>query len=295
MDQIRKALDKARVERTQVRAAVLERREEPSPGAYSRTPGDRVATGDRSGVSAMAPSEGAGVAEHRRSTPFAVDAAVLDRNRLVLPTSHGAAAGAFRLLRTQVLKRMRERDWRTVGIVSARSGDGKTTVAGNLAIAIAADPRHTSLLVDLDLRRPGVGALFGVSPAVGVDDVLAGRAGVDQAFMQPENVDRLRLMAVRAPVADSSSVVAGAACHGLVRELRERYLNRVVLFDAPPVLEADDAVTLAAQFDCLLFVVAEGRTAREDVVRALALLKDTPVVGTVLNRSVEAVHSEAYG
>ena len=81
----------------------------------------------------------------------------------------------------------------------------------------------------------------------------------------------------------------------MVSELRDRYLNRIILFDMPPVLEADDAVTLSALFDCLLLVVSEGKTAREDVARALTLVKDTPVIGTVLNRSVEAVYSEAYG
>ena len=81
----------------------------------------------------------------------------------------------------------------------------------------------------------------------------------------------------------------------MVSELRERYADRIVLFDMPPVLEADDAVTLAALFDCLLLVVSEGKTAREDVARALTLVKDTPAIGTVLNRSVEAVYSEAYG
>jgi protein-tyrosine kinase len=230
-----------------------------------------------------------------RSTPVTLDPRVLEQNRVLTPNASGPAAAAFRLLRTQVLMRMRERGWRTIGIASARSADGKTTVAANLAMTIAADPRHTALLVDLDLRRPGVRTVFGLSPSVGVAEVLAGSAPIAAALTHPSSIARLRLLPARVAVQHSSSIAAGAECRALVSELRDRYLDRVILFDMPPVLEADEAVTLSALFDCLLFVVSEGRTAREDLARALALVKNTPVVGTVLNRSIEAVHSEAYG
>jgi protein-tyrosine kinase len=292
VDQIRRALDKARLERSRTVGGAAERTIWRGAGPAASAPVGGV-DGGGAMTTVRAPDEP--VAGYEFSRPFALDAAACDRGRLVLPGAHGAAAAAFRLLRTQVLVRMREHDWRTLGVASARSGDGKTTVAANLAMAIAADPRHTALLVDLDLRRPGVAAAFGVTPAAGVDDVLAGRTPPGQAFTHPDGIERLRLLPARAPVPNSSSVVAGALCHALVQELRERYVNRIVLIDLPPVLEADDAMTLASQVDCLLLVVAEGRTAREDLARALALLRDTPVVGTVLNRSVEAVASEAYG
>ena len=295
MDKIRKALDKARFERSQLTGALAEREPErvavqPSSHARDASLAAQRALRDHDGLHEPSVS-----LEHARSVPFTSDRSVLERNRILQPHALGPAASALRLLRTQVLKRMRERDWRTIGIASARSADGKTTVAANLAVTIATDPRHTALLVDLDLRRPTVAALFGISPQVGVDDVLAGRSQLDLAFTHPESIGRLRLLPARAAVPNSSSVVAGAECHAMVAELRERFVNRIVLFDMPPVLEADDAVTLASQFDCLLLVVSEGRTAREDLTRTLALIRDTPVVGTVLNRSVEAIHSEAYG
>jgi len=298
VDQIRRALDKARVERGRSTVGSAERMLWPGPDGGAAAPADAVGTAELRTATGPSGNTLAAAAPDRadeRSRPFALDAAACERRRLVLPGANGAAAAAFRLLRTQVLIRMRARDWRTVGVASARSGDGKTTVAANLAMTIAADPRHTALLVDLDLRRPGVASVFGVTPATGIDDVLAGRAPPARAFTHPDGIERLRLLPARAPVSDSSSVVAGPTCHALVSELRERYVDRIVLVDLPPVLEADDAMTLAAQVDCLLLVVAEGRTAREDLARALSLLKDTPVVGTVLNRSVEAVQSEAYG
>lgn len=295
MDKIRQALDKARFERSQLIAGVAQLVPESlaghaAPYARDAAVGPHRASPDREVI-----AEALAASEYARSTPFTVDAAALERHRILQPNAVGPAASALRLLRTQVLKRMREHDWRTIGIASARSADGKTTVAANLAVTIATDPRHTALLVDLDLRRPAVATVFGAQPQVGIEDVLAGRAKLDTAFTHPESIGRLRLLPARAAVAQSSGVAASAECHALVAELRDRYLNRIILFDMPPVLEADDAVILSAQFDCLLVVVSEGRTAREDLARALSLVKDTPVIGTVLNRSVEAVHSEAYG
>jgi hypothetical protein len=291
MDQIRKALDKARLERAGARSGGVGQ-----PAADIVADPQRGIAGARAGSGSVPASGGAtGDLESALSVPFSLDPQVLEANRLLLPDAPGPAGSAMRLLRTQVLKRMRENGWRTLGITSARSGEGKSTLAANLAIAIATDPRHTALVVDFDLRRPSLARLFGHSPAVGVDDVLSGEARIDVAFTHPDSIGSLRVLAARGPVQSSSNVVAGAACQALVGEIRDRYVNRIVLFDMPPVLEADDAVTLSGLFDCLLFVVAEGHTAREDVARALSLVKDVPVVGTVLNRSVEAIHSEAYG
>jgi Mrp family chromosome partitioning ATPase len=78
----------------------------------------------------------------------------------------------------------------------------------------------------------------------------------------------------------------------LMQELRTRYHDRILIFDLPPVLLADDALAFSRHVQAGLFVVAEGKTAREGVTRSLSLLKDLPMVGTVLNRSEESV--DAY-
>ncbi len=234
-------------------------------------------------------------ASPRAARVFQLPEGQLLGRRIVAGEPTHPAAGAFKLLRTQVLQRMRAHDWQLLGVASARARDGKTTVAANLAMAIAADPRHTALLVDLDLRRPSVAATFGATAEHGIDDVLRGSVSADMCLLRPAAIAGLALLPARIPNADASRLLAAAPCQALLGELRGRYVNRIVLVDMPPILEADDALTIAPLLDALLFVVAEGRTARDDVARALHLVRDAPVIGTVLNRSIEAIRSESYG
>jgi protein-tyrosine kinase len=78
-----------------------------------------------------------------------------------------------------------------------------------------------------------------------------------------------------------------------VSELRERYPERIVLFDLPPIMGADDALAFLPLVDCGLMVVAERSTRREDLLRCMELVRKTPIVGTVLNRSTTV--TSAYG
>lgn len=226
-----------------------------------------------------------------RGRAFDPDPAWLERHRVLSHGVSGSVASAYRLLRTQVLDRMREHGYQTLGIVSPRAGDGKTTVAANLAITITSDPRHTALLVDLDLRNPGVASLFGIEPEIGVEHVIRGEADVEAALVRPTGYEGLRLLPAAGPVKGSSVLVTDSRCRALVGELRARYANRVTLFDVPPVLDADDALLVAPQLDCLLLVVGEDVTARSDVVRTLELTHRTPVIGTVLNRASDVPRS----
>lgn len=287
MEKIRQALDRAQRERLET----LDRGpiEESPVAALSRIQ-PRIANPAVADDSPGAAANGSSVA-----FGFVPSPEVLEANRIVAGDGQGADSAVFRSLRTQVLQRLRERGWQVVGIASARAGDGKTTLAANLALAIAGDPRYTALLVDLDLRRPSVGRVFGQEVEAGIDDVLTGGMPPERCISRPTPFPGLRLMPARAPVPESSAVLVSPRCQALLAELRSRYLNRIVVIDMPPVLEADDALNVAALVDCVLFVVAEGRTSREDVSRAMRLLSNTPVIGTVLNRSVEAVRSEAYG
>jgi protein-tyrosine kinase len=197
----------------------------------------------------------------------------------------GVTGGAYKMLRTQVLRRLRELKATTLAVLSASNGEGKTLSAINLAVAIAADPGYTALLVDLDLRNPSVHRRFGFEPAVGVEDCLEGGREVRQAMVRVAGYDRLVLLPARGRVELSSELLATERMAELVLELRTRYPNRIVIFDLPPVLLADDALAFSRNIQAGLFVVAEGKTIREDIARSMALLRHVPIVGTALNCS----------
>jgi Mrp family chromosome partitioning ATPase len=86
---------------------------------------------------------------------------------------------------------------------------------------------------------------------------------------------------------DSAELLSGARAQELMREIRQRDSGRIVIFDLPPVLKTDDALAFSRHIDAALIVVGEGRTLRRDLVRMIELLRDVPVVGTVLNRTRE--------
>ena len=276
MDRIRKALDLARLERAEPAditradrgpAPVTEIAAETRPGAVQNPPKSIV---------------------YHRTRVFTPSPAVLEANRVVSPGSEDPAAAAFRMLRTQVLQRMDANGWRSLAVFSPGANDGKTTTAINLAISLANDRRHTVILVDFDFRRATLAARWGLSPEFGGDDALTGMAPVEDCLYHPEGFERLVLLPARSTLANSSEVIAGPRSRELVQELRSRYPERIVVFDLPPVLNADDALAFAPLVECGLVVAAEGRTRRNDLLRTIELLHKIPLVGTVLNRAADA-------
>ena len=177
------------------------------------------------------------------------------------------------------------RDRNTLAVISPSPKDGKTFTAINLAIAIAGDTNHTTLLVDFDFRSPSVHQRFGIRPEIGVEQCLRGEATIAETLINPQGYPKLVLLPAREPVSNSSNLLSSERTRRLIRELKERYPNRVVLFDLPPVLGADDALAFAPQVDAALVVVGEEHTRREDLLRCFEIMRNIPIIGTVLNGS----------
>lgn len=225
---------------------------------------------------------------YTRTKVFTPPAGHLERNRIMNPLASDPGAAAYRMLRTQVLQRLDSHGWRSLAIFSPGADDGKTTTAINLAVSVASDRLHTVLLVDFDFRRPRLAACLGLTPEFGADDALTGRAPLEDCLYHPEGFDRLVVLPARSTLENSSEILAGPHSRELVAELRARYPERVIIFDLPPVLYADDALSFAPLVECGLVVASQGRTRRADLVRTMELLNNTPIVGTVLNRASNA-------
>jgi capsular exopolysaccharide synthesis family protein len=283
MDAIIRPIDAARHER--------ERR-----GETEVPPAAHTATALHAAASAPVPAGGSAApeVEFTDTVVFQLPVATLDearreRERILPPGAAGDTGGPYKMLRTQVMRRLTELGANTLAVLSAHNGEGKTLTAINLAIAIAAHPGHTALLVDLDLRNPSIHRRLGIEPTAGVEDCLEQRRPVHEAMTKIAGYERLTVLTARARVPHSSELLASQRMAEIVEELRSRYLNRVVIFDLPPVLLADDALAFSEHAQAGLFVVSEGRSAREGVARSIALLHKLPILGTVLNRSQESL------
>ena len=214
-------------------------------------------------------------------------------NRVIAQEKKHAFADAYRMLRTQVLGKLRENGWSTIGVTSAGAGQGKTLTATNLAISIARNVNHTVLLADFDLRRPNVRNLFNYEREFGLIDCIEGRKQVEDTLFTP-GINGLVVLPGGEPVDESSELLGSSGVADLVRELRERYRNRIVVFDLPPMLVTDDVFEIMPQIESLLFVVEEGRTRRDEVTRCMDLLKGRNLIGTVLNKSRDKISSYSY-
>ena len=219
---------------------------------------------------------------------LAIDRARLRARKVVFPEDSSAAARAYRMLRAQVLHRVRSSGLGAIGIVSSTSGEGKTLTAVNLALSLAVDPNHSVTLIDLDLRRPSVSATLEVAPPVGLDTWLTAEQPVASVLYGLEGFERLSLVPTVAPLMAASEALAGDRTRDLIETLRSTETRRVLIADLPPALLSDHVLTLSPLLDGFVLVVTEGQTLRDDVERVFELLGRDRIIGTVLNRSSDS-------
>jgi protein-tyrosine kinase len=203
---------------------------------------------------------------------------------------------AYKVLRTRVWHQMRANGWQTLAITSANPGEGKTLTSINLAISLAMmDIGLSVVLVDLDMRKPSIHKYFNMHPDLGISDYLVGGVPLDRILIDPGVVERFVLLPGGRSLMNSSEILSSPRIKRLLQELRTRFPSRLVIFDLPPVLVTDDALVLAPQIDAFLLVIEEGKSHKNEVSKAVELLKGTHLIGTVLNKSEEASQRYSYG
>jgi protein-tyrosine kinase len=210
---------------------------------------------------------------------------VLERHRVAV-VANDASADAFRMLRTQLLMEFRENGWQALAVTSPNKGAGKSTVAVNLAISFAMEVDHTALLVDADLRDPDLRNILELEPGPGLADYLVGDAALENLLLHPR-IGNLTLLPGGKAVANTSELMRSPRMANLVRGLRDRYPKQILVFDVPPVLSGADTLALSQYMDATILLVEECKTARDDVKRACELLRNSNLLGIVLNKSRE--------
>lgn len=197
--------------------------------------------------------------------------------------THHPRFEAVRILRTNLQFLDVDRDHKVITITSSLAGEGKSTTACNLAIALAQTGTRV-VLVEGDLRRPRVSEYLSIEKSVGLTTVLVGRITLDNALQQA-GTPGLDVLTSGSLPPNPSEILQTKAMTGLVAELRHRY--EVVLIDAPPLLPVTDASLLASISDGAILVVKHGATGREQVRTATDRLEavGARLLGTVLSMS----------
>ena len=209
---------------------------------------------------------------------------VFKKNRMVTENGMQSVSTAYKILRTHVAQLLNENGWNSVAITSANSGEGKTLTATNLALSLAKKVDQTVLLVDLDLRKPGIHKMFDYAPACGIDDYINFDANISDILFNP-GIDGLVVMPCRNSHTNSSEMLSSPRMIELVNDIKNRYPSRIIIFDLPPILSVEDALAFAPYVDSALLVVREGKTTQKDISKSLEMLRTTNVLGTVMNNA----------
>ena len=227
---------------------------------------------------------------YTRTKVIPIDPRVLRKNKVISLFHEDRMTDQLKILRTQILNRLKEIGGNSLLVTSVIPGEGKTFTAINLAISIAQELNRTVLLVDADLRHPLERHcdfscdFLGVDRGRGLSDYLMKNAEIPDLLFNP-GIEKLTILPAGNPVPNSAELLGSARMATLAQELKNRYSgDRVIIYDSPSLLTCPDPMVLSRFVDGILLVVESERTPADDVKRAMELLKDKPVLGTLLNK-----------
>ncbi len=185
-------------------------------------------------------------------------------------------------------------------VTSAIPGEGKSFTAINLAISMAMELDYTVLLVEADVAKPSVCRYCGIEePRKGLVDYLADPGLELSDLLLKTNVPKLSLLPAGRVHPSSAELLGSQAMAELMHQLATRYPDRIVIFDSPPLLLSNEAVTLAGFMGQVVMVVEAARTQQTLVKQAVSLLNPEQVIGVVLNKNrtsdVAGYGGAAYG
>ena len=222
----------------------------------------------------------------RRSTPAAAsyrfNENLIDPNLVSLLTPHSFEAEQFKILRTNILFPVTGNPPRSILVTSSNPGEGKTFTAANLAISIALNINKYVLLIDGDLRKPTLHRRFGFGKVPGLTDYLTKGTPLNSLFVKTK-VEKLTLLPAGEAPDNPSELVSSEQMSSLLKEVADRYSDRLIVIDSPPPKFAAETGVLARQVDGILLVVSYGGTRREDVADLIEIMGKQKVLGSLIN------------
>jgi len=274
----------------------------PSPNVAAEQPVSRITTGGAN-PPVIEPRAESDIAIAARSQRVDFDLAVLAAANLVTPDApRSQVADEFRVVKRPLINNIKGANGSSsarnnlIMVTSAVAGEGKSFTAINLAMSIAAELDNTVMLVDADLARPSLPTMLGVEDGPGLLDLLDGSAEMSDVLLRT-NIEKLTFLRGGTPHARATELLASEAMRGLVGEMSERYRDRIIVFDSPPLLLTTEARALAMYMGQIVFVVRAGKTLQSAVQHALATIEACPTKMLLLNQmrpEKHGIHGE-YG
>ena len=170
-------------------------------------------------------------------------------------------------------------------VTSALAGEGKSFSAINLAMSIATELDNTVMLVDADVARPSVLRMLGLPASPGLLDLLVGDVEDLSSVLLKTNIDKLTLLPSGTPHLRATELLASDAMSQLIKNIANRYSDRIIIFDSPPLLLTTESRVLATHMGQIVMVVHAEKTLQADVQHALSSIEACPVKLMVLNQA----------
>jgi len=194
---------------------------------------------------------------------------------------HSFSGEAFRKLKTQIFLHPGNSP-RTILVTSAAPQEGKTLVAVNLAVAISKEIHSNAILVDGDLRRPGI-HLEKSKSAKGLSNYLSDGVPLPEILIDSQ-IEKLRIIPAGSSTRKSSELIRSRKMGELLQTLREYGDNTYVVIDSPPIMATSDPSLLSKMVDGIILVVRAGYTTRESVQSAIKSIDRQKIIGVVFNQ-----------
>jgi receptor protein-tyrosine kinase len=240
--------------------------------------------------------------ETRASRSVDLDLLRLASRGLITPDApRSTLAEQFRAIKRPLLMNVRGQSAAPVErancimVTSSTAGEGKTFTAINLALSLASEVDNTVLLVDADVIRPAVLERLGLPLDRGLMDILLDPTLSAADVILRTNIPKLSILPAGTPNNHATELLASQVMQRLVEDLAFRYPDRIVVFDAPPLLMSNEARVLASIMGQIVVVVEAGRTTQSTVREALAAVEGCPVVMTLLNKTRPGAGGSVYG
>ncbi|MFA7061405.1 MAG: XrtA-associated tyrosine autokinase [Pedobacter sp.] len=242
---------------------------------------------------------------HSEAAPFIRQTAfrtiTINPDNRMLPTitePSSAISEQYRKLKSSLVRLTNEDRFRNLLMVtSAISGEGKSMTAANLAISMSQEYDLTVLLIDADLRRPTIHSYLGFEQTIGLSDCLQDDIDISEAIIKTD-ISKLSVISAGREVPKPLELFASKKMQDLMAEIKNRYNDRYVIIDTPPLLPFAETRSLAHIVDGIVFVIHEGFTPQGSVIEAKEILNGCPVLGVVLNGSTagntESSHYSRY-
>lgn len=212
------------------------------------------------------------------------------RNLITQINPQSSISEQFRTVRTNIEFASVDRKIKTLMVTSARPGEGKSTIAANLAVAFAQQGKKV-LLVDADLRKPTVQFIFQLENSFGMTTVLSKQLTFEKAILDTQIKDLYLLTSGPIPP-NPAELLSSKAMDDMIKEARREF--DFVIFDSPPVLAVSDAQVIANKCDGVILVINSGKTDRNAAIKAKDQLENAKakLLGAVLNNKKD---KERYG